>query len=98
MTNYFMGIVGMLMLEKVSGRKCPECGAGSSLKIHSINTDNYESYAKETEMVMKCTKCGAVVHDPLEHLNNRAADIVQMHAIRYVKTVENMAKKISPRL
>lgn len=97
MTNYFMGIIGMLMLEKISGRKCPECGAGSSLKIHSINTDNYESYAKETEMVMRCKECGTLVHDPLEHLNNHAADVAQMYAIRYVKSVENIAKKIFPR-
>lgn len=98
MSSYIMGIIGMLMLEKISGRKCPECGAGSSLKIHSINTDDYESYAKETEMIMKCTNCGALIHDPLEHLKNHAADVAQMYAIRCVKRVENMAKKISPRL
>lgn len=98
MSSYIMGIIGMLMLEKISGRKCPECGAGSSLKIHSINTDDFESYAKETEVVMRCKECGAMVHDPLEHPSNYAADVAQMYTIRYAKSVENMAKKISPRL
>ena len=90
-----MGALGLFMLEKISGGKCPECGARSSLKIHSINTDDFESYAKETEMVMRCKECGAIVHDPLEHPSNYAADVSQMYAIRYVKGVEAIAKKIS---
>ena len=97
MPSLIGGALGMLMLEKVSGRKCPNCGAGGSLKIDSINTDDFERYSKETEMIMRCKECGTLIHDPLEHLNNRAADVAQMYAIRYVKSVENMAKKIFPR-
>ena len=93
-----MGALGLLMLEKIAGRKCPQCGAGSSLKIHSVNTDDFESYAKEKEMLMHCTKCDAIIHDPLEHPKSHAADVTQMYAIRYVKGVERMAKNISMKI
>lgn len=97
MPSLIMGAIGMFMLEKVAGRKCPNCGKRSSLKIQSVNTDDFESYAKEEEMLMKCTECGTIVHDKLEHPKNHAADVTQMYAIKYVKTVENFAKNISAR-
>lgn len=95
MSNLLIGALCLIMREKTSGRKCPECGARSSLKIHKVNTDDFESYAKETEMVMRCKECGAIVHDPLEHPKSYAADFAQMYGIRYAKSVEEIAKKIS---
>lgn len=95
MPSLIGGALGMLMLEKVSGRKCPNCGAGGSLKIDSINTDDFERYSKETEMIMRCKECGGIVRDQLGHPKNYAADVTQMYAIRYVKEVENFAEKFS---
>lgn len=95
MSNILLGALALIMQEKISGRKCPECGAGCSLKVHKVNTDDYESFAKEKAVIMRCNKCGALVHDPLEHLSNPTADAAQMYGLRYVKGVEKIAGKIT---
>lgn len=90
-----MGALGMFMLQKIAARTCKECGAKDSFKVERVNTDSMEEFAKETEIVMKCSKCGHEEYDPLEHCSSHAEDTIQMYTLRYVKSVEKFAKNIS---